>query len=216
MEQYQKIQTVFYRDPDNNYKTLLKDKFSLPEFKFLKDNEWVWTEKIDGTNIRVIYDGYNTTFKGKTDKAVIPQPLLLKLNELFTSHQMNTTFIDEEDDDVNICLYGEGYGAKIQSGGGYIPNGNNFILFDCKVNNIWLNRDSLEDIAISLNIDIVPIIGTGRLMEAVNFVEKGFMSKISDNKDLIAEGLVLKPSVELKDRKGNRIISKIKYKDFKR
>lgn len=30
---YHKIQTMFLRDPDNNYKTLLKDQWALSEFE---------------------------------------------------------------------------------------------------------------------------------------------------------------------------------------
>ena len=69
MKEYHKIQTVFKRDPDNNFKTLLMGEYSLPEFEYLKDNKWVFTEKVDGTNIRVIWDGKDIFFKGKTDKA---------------------------------------------------------------------------------------------------------------------------------------------------
>ena len=53
MEKYHKIQTVYLRDPDNRYRTLLDGKFAKPEFGYLADCEWVFTEKIDGTNIRV-------------------------------------------------------------------------------------------------------------------------------------------------------------------
>ncbi len=74
METYHKIQTVYKRDPATNYKTLLIDNFSLPEFDYLRNNEWVFTEKVDGTNIRVMYSlGKIITFGGKTDLAQIPE-----------------------------------------------------------------------------------------------------------------------------------------------
>lgn len=65
MNTYHKIQTVFKRDPSNNYKTLLLYEYSLPEFKYLSNNQWVFTEKVDGNNIRVMYKdkqivGYGT------------------------------------------------------------------------------------------------------------------------------------------------------------
>ena len=56
MKEYHKIQTVFKRDPSTNHKTLLMDDYSLPEFEYLKNNHWIFTEKIDGTNIRVGMD----------------------------------------------------------------------------------------------------------------------------------------------------------------
>ena len=51
MIQYHKIQTVFKRDPETKFKTLLMGEYSLPEFEYLKNNEWVFTEKIDGTKV---------------------------------------------------------------------------------------------------------------------------------------------------------------------
>jgi hypothetical protein len=30
--------------------------FACPEFELLQDYEWDWYEKVDGTNIRVIWD----------------------------------------------------------------------------------------------------------------------------------------------------------------
>ena len=55
MKEYHKIYTIFKRNPKTKYKTLLEGKYSLPEFEYLKDCIWVFTEKIDGTNIRVIW-----------------------------------------------------------------------------------------------------------------------------------------------------------------
>lgn len=118
--------------------------------------------------------------------------------------------------EIEACLYGEGYGAKIQKGGNYISNGTNFILFDCKVGEWWLTRESVEEIATNLEIPVVPIIGRGKLLDAVDFVKKGYTSTIAENKNYIAEGLIMKPAVELFNRKRERIITKIKHKDFLR
>ena len=52
MKEYHKIQTIFKRDPENKFKTLIYGEFSLPEFEYLKNNTWIFTEKVDGTNIR--------------------------------------------------------------------------------------------------------------------------------------------------------------------
>ncbi|SKC72317.1 RNA ligase family protein [Ohtaekwangia koreensis] len=77
-------------------------------------------------------------------------------------------------DATEVCMYGEGYGNKIQKEDNrYIAHRTDFILFDVKVGNFWLSRENVEDIANKLKIDIVPIIGTGTLLEAVEFVKKG-------------------------------------------
>jgi len=57
----------------------------------------------------------------------------------------------------------------------------------------------------------VPIVGRGTLHEFVRWGERGFISSWGNFQ---AEGLVARPSVELRDRDGSRIITKIKHKDF--
>lgn len=213
MKEYHKIQTVYLRNPETNFKTLLEGEFAKPEFKYLANCDWSWSEKIDGTNIRVMWDGQTVRFGGKTDNAQIPTFLLRELQDIFSKEKLATQFGTEEN--TCVCLYGEGFGAKIQKGGGnYIANATNFILFDCKVSEWWLERESLEEIAEQSDIGIVPIVGCGSLLEAVEFARSGYRSVVAQNSDFIAEGLIMKPQVTLFNRQGERIVSKIKYKDF--
>jgi len=210
MKQYHKIQTVYFRDPENNHKTLLEGTWAKPEFELLKDIDWICTEKIDGTNIRIMWDGENVRFGGKTDNAQIPTILIEALQDTFTNEIMKECFSDSD----NVCLYGEGYGKKIQKGGNYLSDRADFILFDVKVGDWWLTREANEDIATKLNIGVVPIIGTWKLEEAIEYVKNGFKSTIAENKEYLAEGLIMKPVTELFNRKGERVITKIKHKDF--
>lgn len=207
---YHKIQTIFKRDEQTH--KIIEGDCSLPEFEFLKDNEWIFTEKVDGTNIRVMWNGENVTFGGKTDNASIPVFLLYKLQELFEGtirkHLLKEVFTDSTD----VILYGEGYGNKIQRAGkDYIADGNDFVLFDVKIGNWWLERENVDDIAKKLNIKSVPIIGQGTLKDMVEITRKGFKSQWGD---FTAEGIVARPRTELFTRKGERIITKIKHRDF--
>ncbi|MFH1624129.1 MAG: RNA ligase family protein [Pseudomonadota bacterium] len=210
MKKYHKIQTVFKRDPETKYKTLLMGQYSLPEFEYLKNNEWVFTEKVDGTNIRVMWNHemLEVAFGGKTDNTQIPATLVNKLKELFTIPKIESQFLDN-----SICLYGEGYGAKIQKGGGNYRPDQSFVLFDVKIGDWWLQRHDVETIGKELGVDIVPIIGEGDLVDMVNLTKDGFKSQWGN---FVAEGIVARPKVELKARNGERIIMKIKYKDFLR
>ena len=221
MAEYQKIQTLFKRDERN---IIIPDQFTYPEFEVLKDLKWECTEKIDGTNIRIELassgnseDGIIMSFKGRTDKAVIPEHLLTKLNWLFDrEHLMEALNITDETQNCNITLYGEGYGAKIQKGGNYISNDVNFILFDVKIDKWWLDRESIKDIANKLGINAVPLMGYMTIPEAIEYVKKGFKSTIAENKDYDAEGLVLKTPCGLLKRDGERLITKIKTVDFRK
>jgi hypothetical protein len=208
MKEYHKILTVLKRNPETNYKTLT-DEWACPEFEYLKNLRWVFTEKIDGTNIRIMWDGETVQFGGKTDRAQIPEFLLARLREMFSVDQMREVFPDGP-----ACLYGEGYGAKIQKGGGnYIKDGVDFILFDVRVGPWWLRRVDAEDIANKLGISCVPVVGVGNLSELIRIVRRGFKSMFGQFK---AEGIVARPEVELFDRLGKRIITKLKHKDFER
>lgn len=207
MKKYCKIQTVFKRDPATKHKTLLEGDYSIPAFEYLANNEWVFTEKVDGTNIRVQFENGVVTFGGRTDNAQIPAFLVRRLMELFPAEKLTTVFPDG-----SVCLYGEGYGAKIQKcGSNYIPDGCGFILFDVLCGNWWFERRNVEDVASKLEIPIVPIIGTGTLSDAIEMTKRGFKSTIGD---CTAEGIVMRPETELFDRGGRRVIAKIKHRDF--
>lgn len=201
--EYHKIQSIFKRHEKTKQFT---EEYALPEFEYLKDNVWEFTEKIDGTNVRVMWEDGELRFGGKTDNAQMPIRLLEKLQQIFTKDKMQEVFPDGK-----VILYGEGFGAKIQSGGNYIKDGVDFILFDVLIDTWWLNRNSVEDISEKLGIKIVKLIGEGTLEDAVGIVKDGFNSEFGN---FIAEGIVLRPKIQFFSRKGERIVTKVKYKDF--
>lgn len=217
MNKYHKIDGLYkrYTEGERRGKFIIGE-YSKPEFEFLKDIIWEWTEKIDGTNIRCLWYSRPRPileFKGKTDKSDMPNHLLAKLQETIKKEKMVEIFgVGENVPDV--CLYGEGYGYKIQNGCKYFEGKKEigFILFDIKIGNTWLKRENVVDLANQLGIKVVPIIDEGTIEEAIELVKIGFESKFGD---FIAEGLVIRPKVELRDRRGHRIITKIKTVDFK-
>jgi len=207
MSTYHKIQSVCLRDSSNNYKTFLENEWTTDAFRYLALNRWIFTEKVDGTNIRIYGDG---GIHGRTDKAQIPPFLLHRLVEIASGiKDYFEEYFDGEDKEV--ILYGEGYGPKIQKGGGNYNDYVDFVLFDIRMEGNWLIRELVEDIANRLNIDTVPIIGEGTLLDAVAMCRYGFDSQWGDFE---AEGIVARPDVELLDRRGNRVITKVKCKDF--
>jgi ATP-dependent RNA circularization protein (DNA/RNA ligase family) len=208
MTEYHKIQSIFKRDMTSKRKTLLEGQWTMPEFEFLAGNTWVFTEKVDGTNIRVIFQDGVVTFGGRTDDAQIPAQLVTRLNERFLPMAAK---LAEAFPDGSAVLYGEGYGAKIQKGGGNYRQDQDFVLFDVRVGEWWLQRADVEDVAQKLGLDIVPIIGEGTLHDAVARVKNGIRSTWGDFE---AEGIVARPKTELKTRAGHRLIAKIKCRDF--
>lgn len=212
---YDKINTLYKRNMQGSNKgSIIIGDYATKEIEYLKDCQWIFTEKIDGTNIGVRFDGSTVEFQGRTENADIPKHLLLKLKDIFTADKLYSVFVKDPSEPVEVVVFGEGYGKKIQKGGNYIPDDVDFILFDIYINGWWLNRESLEDAASKLNIKIVPLIGVMSIEDAENMVKGGFYSTISDNKQYIAEGLVGKPIVELKNKKGDRVMVKIKHADY--
>jgi hypothetical protein len=207
MNEYHKIQTVFKRDMANKGKTLLMDDYSLPEFEFLKNCPWVFTEKVDGTNIRVIIEDGRLRFGGRTNNAQIQITLIERLRQVFEPQLSKLAEIFP----AGACLYGEGYGAKIQKHGGQYGPNMDFVLFDVKIGDWWLERFYIEDIAAKLGIRVVPIIGEGTLADMVETTRRGIRSQWGDFQ---AEGIVARPRLELRTRNNTRIITKLKTSDF--
>jgi hypothetical protein len=207
MEPYHKIHNVYSRD--DKTKRVSIGAWSLPEFAYLQDAQWVFTEKVDGTNVRVMWDGESVRFGGKTDNASMPIPLLDRLHVLFPA----TAFADYYDDGSPapaMCLYGEGYGGKIQAGGKYNPEPD-FVLFDVKVGQWWLSRENVDGVATNLAIRSVPVVRVGTLHDGMALIREGLYSTWGP---FFAEGVVGKPQVELLTRAGSRIAVKIKHRDF--
>lgn len=207
LKEYHKIETLFERDEKT--KKLVEGKYRNEAIKYLKDNKWQFTEKIDGTNIRIYWDGHKVSFFGRTDKAQIPAELTNRLIELFGG-ETNEQLFEQKFGETEVILFGEGYGEKIQNGGLY-RKGQDFILFDVIIADNYQSRESVEDIAKYFGIDIVAIILEGTLQEAVNYVKSKPKSSIGIAD---SEGVVGRPVIELQDRCGKRIIVKIKVRDF--
>ena len=234
---YCKIHSVFKRTSRGLF---IDGDWSRPEFGYLADCPWVWTEKVDGTNIRIGLDSDATpdppdytgpalrTFRigGRTDRAQIPVTLLEAIGRLNLEPKMREQFPEGD-----VTLYGEGYGARIQKGGGNYRPDQGFVLFDVRCGRWWLQRRAVEEIAANLGINVVPLVlaasaGGVPLKEAVyefgawadasfasNDPTYGVQSRWGNFR---AEGVVGTPDVPLFARDGSRVIVKLKHKDFDR
>jgi len=210
MNEYHKIETIFERDMEGS-KKLIEGKFRNECVEYLKDNNWLFSEKVDGTNIRIHWDGHAVSIGGRTDNAQIPGVLVQRLSELFLG-ETNAQIFEQKFAENPVTFYGEGFGGKIQSGSAYKKE-QDFILFDIMVGDIFLQRENIEEIAKAFSVKVVPIVFTGTIQEAVDYVKAKPFSKIAlEEKEI--EGLVGVPLARLTDFRGNRVIVKIKVCDF--
>lgn len=247
--EYHKIQSIYKRYTPDVLKKLQEEgtdisdikkgsfivgEYTLPEFELLKDITWEFTEKVDGTNIRLSLEpepaldekgipkindfgevmeesgDHRLYIEGRTSRAQIPVKLTEAIHNLLPVSKFKEVF---ENNPTWAYLYGEGYGASIQKGGGdYLPDGVSFILFDVRVGNTWLRRDSVEELGKQLGLKVVPVLGEGTLEDGIKMCREGFKSQLRDSEP---EGIIARPKHELLDRRGRRIITKIKLCDFK-
>lgn len=115
-----------------------------------------------------------------------------------------------------VYIYGELFGAKIQKGGGNYSAEPRFSAFDICQQGWWLPIGRFTEMCNDLGLDIAPYYGEYTVKEAEGFVRDGFRTLVDNpvNPDCIEEGIVARPVVPLKDEHGNRIIVKIKHKDY--
>jgi hypothetical protein len=194
-------------------------------------SEVVWNNPSEPCDVKGV--AFAVDYKGKTDNANIHPNLLKHLTDTYPARKILASlglkefipveeFADHkwqsyEDIPKIYTIYGEGYGAKIQkAGGNYIKDGNGFIVFDVKVDDLYLQPSQRNVIAENMDAPVVPFIGMMTLDEAIQFVREGFKSRIAENPDFMAEGLVIRNELGLKTRRGERIITKIKTCDFQK
>lgn len=226
--EYEKINTLFKRqgfyfdsetglpvaDPTQKH-TLLEGDYAADGFANIK--YWDVEEKIDGTNIRVFWDGQSVTFGGRTSKAIIPVALLAHLKGTFTPEKMAETFpidVDVENIKASVILFGEGYGPKIQDPcGKRYSRKPGFMLFDARVGRWWLKREDLDEIAEKINVPRPPYIGRLDEETVIDFVKAKPFSRCSEESQMM-EGVICRSSPIMFFRNGRPVMYKLKCRDY--
>ena len=232
---YPKTLNLFKRDP-NTHK--LTDELARDEFGII--GKWWVTEKIDGTNIRVSLVNlsnpldlpaalsnsgngakWEVLIQGRSNNAQVPGTLLEHLKETFPLTKLMS--VCKNDAPYPFTLYGEGYGAGIQKGGGDYRDGVNFRLFDVCVGEKWLDFMNVCDIAKKLGIRTVPLLHRNLTLNGViKRVKSDSLSEVAVSENFYdynnsfrkQEGIVARTEPYLYDWDGKRIMFKLKIKDF--
>lgn len=216
---YTKINTLYKRDEKGN---IVIGDFARPEFDLLFNCSWKAYQKIDGTCISFYWNGHERRIDGKTENANINAELMNVLKKKISVETLTKVFppkYDENGNEIpfNVIIYGEGYGRKVQSvGPRYIPNGHDFRIFDINIDGWWLETEAVEEICNQLGVEMPVSYGTMTLAEAEKMVIKGWNDPIAQDSTLPIEGLVLRPTVQLFNKKGERVMVKIKTCDYRK
>jgi len=212
--EYPKIETLWNRD-ERTHK-VIPGALRLQEFGNVK--YWRVTEKLDGMNIRIILSPEGTvTYVGRTNDAQMPAPLLAYLSQAVPL----TRLLDVFDIGQQVILFGEGYGGKIQRGGNYRPDPA-VRLFDVLVGTWWLEPEAVQDVAAKLDLKLVPDLDVIDFLpnkaDDLRMILNGGQSAVSlaegGNRDYLAEGIVARTAPLLLTRRSERVMWKLKFKDF--
>lgn len=216
--EYTKIDTIAKRDLEGN-KRLIDGTFRDPAIEYLQDVKFEATEKADGTNVSIHWDGHRVSIHGRTQAAQLPPRLTTMLEACFggddTEQVFEQLFPPKEDGTLaEVTIYGEGIGPKIQKVGKLYGDQYRFLVFDIKVGNTYLEHSNpfYQQIIKAFGVEEVPVLPDMTPNEAVEFVKSKPKSWI--NSDAPMEGVVLRPKVRLYGPNGSRLIVKAKAKDY--
>lgn len=208
MKEYQKIPN-FYKF-DNETKSFITEIYD-PYVDYLKDLTWIVSEKVDGTNIRVHYDGHTVEWSGRTDKSNLPKEVEELLKNTFGDSEI---IFEQLFGDKDVVLFMECYGGKIQ--GGLYGGEERLIGFDVMVNGFYLDKTVIAEIFGKFGVKCVNFWEVHGLNNVVNSLAlshgspEQYISPLCCKGTTIIEGFVCVPKLRIYDNQGNRIIVKIK------
>lgn len=175
---------------------------------YLRHSDWCYKRKLDGENQRVWWNGEQVVWNGKSNAYNCKQDWVDYMNNTFQEELFEEIFGRDRD----VMLYGERMGQKVQENELGLDH-TEFILFDVCVNGQFLGQDAINEIGHRLGINTCFDFMQGADMLYVDTLDNLILAcERGDFKDW--EGIVAQPMIELRDQKGERIVTKIKTRDY--
>jgi ATP-dependent RNA circularization protein (DNA/RNA ligase family) len=214
---YEKIETYFNRDPVTF--RINTQAIRVPEFSAVY--RWVVEEKLDGQNIRIhvrrpVGEPVSITFNGRTDNAQLSGPVRAAMERMVHRAYAAPPDLWQEE----LTLYGECVGPKIQKNPHKLIEPE-LVLFDVRVQvfptgHYWAPREIVSAWAAALGCRTPTVIAGGwDIAEIAHQVREGFRVQLNNGvSSERAEGVVCRPSHELTTQRGQRLIFKLKTRDF--
>lgn len=235
MKTYPKLYNLWHRDEKTH--KLVIGQYAQPEFEAIQS--WSVSEKINGVNIRIEYADGQVAFGSRNNDGEIPNHLLAYLQRTFTGQFMDVVFPRDKRTEAypHVTLFGEGYGPKLEVGGGNYRKDPGFILFDVHIKGLhedreyywWLERPAVYAIAAKLGVESVPLLNIKTfIMEQakwktfegiapkdaiLEYVQSKPLSKCSITPQTM-EGVVCRSEPLMLFRNGDPIMFKLRCKDF--
>lgn len=184
------------------------EDYRSPLLAYLSNLEWVYTRKIDGANLRVQWDGEQALWNGKSNNFVCGAELTEYMNNTF----LEEIFEEKFGRDKVVTLFGEHMGPKVQ-GNELGLDKDEFILYDVNVNGTWLDAFNVIEVARYFGVrNIHAFMSHGMLADTLS----NLINRVASGEFKDWEGIVARPTVEMRAQNGQRVIVKIKNKDYYR
>lgn len=226
MQPYSSIETLYKRDKATN--KLNFNEVRQPEWEMIKG--WMLTEKVDGTNIRVIVSEADIQIMGRSNNATVPPGIAAFILSTFPTHEEIVAYFGGLTDRT-VTFYGEGYGPGIQ---GSDPmqyrtkeQGKAFRCFDILRSgtiDYWLSPEEWTGVCESLKIPTVTDFGCianipmgheAALNMMDMFAGKSEVAIQDSGSVIVPEGVVARPLFPLFNQYGSRVIWKLTRREFK-
>jgi hypothetical protein len=225
--EYPKTENLLKRD-EETHKLILGE---YRERSFEQVGKWHVTEKIDGTNIRLVLDAEgDISVRGRSDAAQLPAKFTCEAFAHFPEvvqfeQAMRNALrvIDPGEYARGMIVYGEGYGPGIQNGGHYAER-KALRIFDVLTladdrAPLWRPWADVEVVADILGLKTAPVFGTEETTEQVyDFVKFGVESVVAyeekNTPGVVAEGIVARTDPYLYNSRGSRVRFKLKGHDL--
>ena len=201
--------------------TCLPATFRDPLVGMLRGCPWVIRRKLDGANIRIQWDGEQALWNGKTNNFQCGARLTEYMNNTF----LEEIFEEKFGRDVNVVIFGEHMGPKVQ-GNELDLDDDQIFVYDVNINGFWQPKENVREIASYFGCLTCYDVMWGRDFND-NIVDyscealekrslRDIIMLVTAGRFKTWEGIVATPEVECRNQKGERVIVKVKTKDYYR
>ena len=180
------------------------------EIDILLFKECYALEKIDGTSSDIRWKDNKIAFKLGTGN-------YNNFVKLFDVENLEKK-LKEDFFDRSVVINGEGYGGKIQHQSNMYGKELKFIVFDIRIDGMWLDVPNAEELTKSFGLEFVSYNKVSADIETLNKERDLPSTQAKRNgieEDKQREGIVIRPLIELRKNNGERVIAKHKTEEFR-
>lgn len=229
MKNFPSIETIYKRD--STTKKLIIGE--VRDETWMCVNQWVITEKVDGTNTSFVYHFDSggkpppaVEVRGRTANTQWQPSVLAMLQTLAPSPEQVQEVIKPRPE-TTVMIYGETYGAGIQKHGGLYRADKSFIGFDVRFVNvaegqdIWLDPSHAKGVVEALGLRFVPTLAVITWLDVPCSYDDltaltGYseVAQVGAGNLIVPEGIVARSMKTLYDNRGNRMMWKLTFRDL--